>query len=232
MKREKDYFHCVLVAIGVFTLLFTVAWYFNELDQAKDVAKKQVSSFQEFCNAQTQFKSGCELEQEYVGRVYESLCNEETKKVYETWSAVIEKSSNLFEVKELLRTEQSTALESLRGEITAGEFTEGFDYYVRIGALKEHALENIEAVNFKQCISYKTPLKNYAYCDLKYAKTFLKKNQNQVSVDFIKKAEDSYNSDDYLAAVQYTTAAIAYQDKSSREGYEDLIEAGENGLVC
>ena len=142
----------------------------------------------------------------------------------------IKKSYNLFEVKELVRLSPLNAFESLSGIVTIGEINAGNDFYGRISGLKLQVLNKIGAID--NCELQMSKIKNYAYCDLQYAKSFLRKNQKPVSEGYFRTAEQAYNSKDYFTVIHYTTAAIAYQDSTAIDGYGNLIEAAENGLIC
>ncbi|HIJ98603.1 TPA: hypothetical protein H1005_01525 [archaeon] len=230
MEREIIYLDGLIVALMVVFIFLTGMWYYNELNSSKERAVNQISSFQENCkNLQAQ-KSSCLLTQRSYNRGAEIMCSESLLEEQKSLEKKIARSFNLFEVKELMRLSPLNEFEALSGVVTIGEINAGNDFYGRISGLKLQVLNNIEAID--KCELVNTKMQNYAFCDLQYAKSFLKKNQKPISIEYLNKAEESYNSGDYFTTVHYTTGAIAYQDRSARSGYGDLIEAGENGLVC
>ncbi len=230
MKKEIVYLDGLIAALIVILVFFTGFWYYNELNSSKERAINQINSFQGNCKTLEAQKSSCSLTQRSYELSSDVMCGEGLREEQETLKKRVSRSFNLLEVKELMRLSPLNEFEALSGEITIGEINAGNDFFGRISGLKLQILNNIKAID--QCKLVSTQIKNYAFCDLVYAKSFLEKNQKLISREYLKMAEESYNSGDYFAAVHYTTAAIAYQDRAARAGYGDLIEAGENGLVC
>lgn len=230
MKKEVIYLDGLIAALIVVSIFLTGMWYYNELNSSKDRAINQINTFQKNCETLQAQKSECELTKRSYDLDAEIMCGKTLVEQQKSLKNRIARSFNLFEVKELMRLSPLNEFEALSGEVTIGEINTGNDFVGRISGLKLQVLNNIGAID--RCELQNIKIKDYASCDFQYAKSFLKKNQKQVSREYLAHAEDSYNSKDYFATIHYTTAAIAYQDRAARSGYGDLIGAGENGLVC
>ena len=230
MEKQEIHLEELIVLLLVVTIVFTGYWYTNELIKSKQLAQKEISQFEKNCATLLGQKSSCALTERSYELGSEILCSDNLLKEQQLLLSRIGKSYNLFEVKELMRLSPLNEFEALSKTVTIGEIGAGNDFYGKVSGLKLQVLNNIGAI--EECGLKSGSMKSYAYCDLQYAKSFLKKNQKPLSGEYFKKAEEGYNSGDYFAAIHYTTAAIAYQDKAARAGYGDLIEAADNGLAC
>ncbi len=232
MEKSEVVLDKLIIALIVISALYVGYWYFSELGNTKSYANNLIGKMRDGCAEFAKQENSCNVIQSHNPQFLDGICSKRLTEHQEKVLDRIMKSPNLFEVKALTGLRPANELEVLSGETSLGDLIDGFNFYLKTNSVKMRALENIYAFNSAQCELYKTPLKNYAYCDLQYARSYLLKNEKEISRTYLKKAEQAFNSEDYLSATYYTTAAIAYQDKSSRDGYGDLIEAGENGLVC
>jgi hypothetical protein len=75
-------------------------------------------------------------------------------------------------------------------------------------------------------------LATYARCDVKNAKSLLPDVPDSLANKFLGAAEGYLQAGDYLGAITYATAAVAFQDQLSRDTYEELTKVDAPLPVC
>ena len=230
MEKEEFYFNELILVLIVIIVFLSGFWYYNAINVSKAQAEIKIDELQNSCLNQVDRKSECKITQSIYDLENQVLCNSELKSAEQNLNEKIQNNYNLFEIKEFMRPTAVEEVEGLNGVTSIGEFSIGNDYFKTNSELKLEILANTGAI--EGCISRNAKMAEFAKCDLKSAQGFVNLNDN-VARSYFNEAKKALNSQEYMKAIYFTTAAISYSGETARQGYADIVEAARTqGLVC
>lgn len=230
MKFNKIYIESLVLALAITLFVICCFWYYYIFNETRAEALQSIDNIKGQCDALEPIDTACPLKEDSYDMSIEILCGDEINGALSELEGKITSTYDRWEIEMLHRGEIEARMALNVEKNTLDEIEEGSGYFLRVYRGELGQLFD-KGVLGKPCKVNDEKLKEYAECNVKNAEKLLPPIKRPISEEYYKKAQDSMLKKDYLAAITYITATVAFQDKVAREQYESYTLV-ENGPMC
>ena len=222
-----------VIALAIIVVIATALWYMNGLVVGKGTADEMVDSIQQSCAEIGPLGLDCELAQESYNLNFEVICGKDMETTLNELNEEIQGSKNYWFVTRQVELEPIKAfdLPFEVGDKSLGEIYIGINYFVDIHEYKITSMFQ-HGILAKPCSVDTERLARYAECDFENARSLLPGVSGSLSSKFIDNAGVYLQAGDYIGAITYSGAAVAFQDQIARNTYSELTKTGAPMPVC
>jgi len=224
------YFEGFVTALAIILVVISAMWYYQTLEDERASALAVIEELTEPCHDMARLTTTCDLAEESYSLTFDGVCGKELRRALRDIEEDITNEMSLISLRKMARLEPLSVIEILNGEpITLGEIYTGMDYYARVQKMKLDELFETNALKLP-CEMNNALMLEYAMCDMRNVRLTLPGEARSISGAYMEYAEQYYRAGEYLKAISYSTAAVAYQDQFTRDAYYELIAA--EGRIC
>jgi hypothetical protein len=234
LYEEGDiYIEGIVIALAIILLVLSAYWYVDQVTGMRAAADEMVEWVSDSCESFEPLQLDCSEAQEGYVSIYEVFCGEEMEQTLARLNENVQGSYDYWYLKEQTEARPPSLefLATAEERTTLGDIYIGTGYFLDITDYKVRKLFNNNAV-LRPCYKDQILLMGYAGCDLQNAKSILPDEPTGLPEKYIGAADAYYEAGEYLGAIIYSGAAVAFQDQNARDLYQELTLTEEFLPVC